>query len=251
MAEPRPANSPTGHLRTIDLHKSYRKGTDRGPRAAGREHERPPGEFLAIVGQSGSGKSTLLHLLGTLDAPDKGEIHYDGQRIDNLPAAAPRPAAKPAVRHDFSVLSPAAGAEHAGKRARTADDCPGRLGLFAPAPPTPGPGRGQLLETGRPGPPAEAPAPGAIGGEMQRAAIARALVAEPDCCWPTSPPETSTRPPARRSSDPANLEPRAEPHYSDGHARSSHRRSGRPHRPPGRRKDRRVKTGEQWGVVAV
>jgi lipoprotein-releasing system ATP-binding protein len=44
------------------------------------------GEFLAIVGQSGSGKSTLLHLLGTLDAPDQGEIHYAGRRIDNLPA---------------------------------------------------------------------------------------------------------------------------------------------------------------------
>ena len=44
------------------------------------------GELLAIVGQSGSGKSTLLHLLGTLDAPDKGEIHYAGRRIDNLPA---------------------------------------------------------------------------------------------------------------------------------------------------------------------
>ena len=42
------------------------------------------GEFLAIVGQSGSGKSTLLHLLGTLDSPDQGTIHFDGQRIDNI-----------------------------------------------------------------------------------------------------------------------------------------------------------------------
>jgi len=45
------------------------------------------GEFLAIVGQSGSGKSTLLHLLGTLDAPDAGEIHFDGRRIDDRPAS--------------------------------------------------------------------------------------------------------------------------------------------------------------------
>jgi lipoprotein-releasing system ATP-binding protein len=29
-----------------------------------------------------------LHLSGTLDAPDKGEIHYAGQRIDNLPVKA-------------------------------------------------------------------------------------------------------------------------------------------------------------------
>ena len=45
------------------------------------------GEFLAIVGKSGSGKSTLLHLLATLDAPDDGEIHFDGRRIDNLSAS--------------------------------------------------------------------------------------------------------------------------------------------------------------------
>jgi lipoprotein-releasing system ATP-binding protein len=44
-----------------------------------------PGEFLSIVGASGSGKSTFLHLLGVLDAPDAGRIVLDGRRIDNLP----------------------------------------------------------------------------------------------------------------------------------------------------------------------
>ena len=39
-----------------------------------------------MVGQSGSGKSTLLHLMGTLDVPDSGTVHFDGQRIDNLPS---------------------------------------------------------------------------------------------------------------------------------------------------------------------
>ena len=52
-----------------------------------RDAGRPSWRILAVVGQSGSGKSTLLHLLGTLDAPDRGEIHYAGQRIDNLPAS--------------------------------------------------------------------------------------------------------------------------------------------------------------------
>jgi lipoprotein-releasing system ATP-binding protein len=52
------------------------KGVDLGVRRS---------EFLAIVGQSGSGKSTLLHLLGTLDSPDFGQISFDGRRIDNLP----------------------------------------------------------------------------------------------------------------------------------------------------------------------
>ncbi|HVO94261.1 MAG TPA: ABC transporter ATP-binding protein, partial [Terriglobales bacterium] len=44
-------------------------------------------EFVSIIGPSGCGKSTLLHLLATLDAPDEGEIHFEGNRIDNLPAA--------------------------------------------------------------------------------------------------------------------------------------------------------------------
>src|SRR5206468_4020562 len=38
-----------------------------------------------VVGAPGSGKSTMLHLLGTLDRPDDGAIFLDGQRIDDLP----------------------------------------------------------------------------------------------------------------------------------------------------------------------
>jgi lipoprotein-releasing system ATP-binding protein len=74
-------------LFAIGLCKSYRKGTVEVPVLQGVDLSIRQGEFLAIVGQSGSGKSTLLHLLGTLDVPDKGEIQFEGRRIDNLPAS--------------------------------------------------------------------------------------------------------------------------------------------------------------------
>ena len=42
------------------------------------------GEILAVMGPSGSGKSTLLHCLAGIFPPDKGEIWFDGQRLDEL-----------------------------------------------------------------------------------------------------------------------------------------------------------------------
>ena len=42
------------------------------------------GEIVAVAGPSGSGKSTLLHLLGGLDRPTDGEIHWGEDRIDHL-----------------------------------------------------------------------------------------------------------------------------------------------------------------------
>jgi putative ABC transport system ATP-binding protein len=41
------------------------------------------GEFTALVGPSGSGKTTLLNLVGCLDLPDEGTIHFAGQEIQN------------------------------------------------------------------------------------------------------------------------------------------------------------------------
>jgi lipoprotein-releasing system ATP-binding protein len=74
------------HVATVALEKSYRKGQHRIPVLQGIEVRANKGEFLSVIGQSGSGKSTLLHLMGLLDAPDVGEILLDGQRIDDLPA---------------------------------------------------------------------------------------------------------------------------------------------------------------------
>ena len=73
-------------LKAVKLSKTYRKDAVKVRVLEDLDLEAESGEFLSIVGASGSGKSTLLHLLGTIDAPDEGRIYLDGQRIDNLPA---------------------------------------------------------------------------------------------------------------------------------------------------------------------
>src|SRR5579872_4153704 len=70
-------------LSAVGVHKAYRKDKIQVPVLNGLDLEARAGEFLSVVGQSGSGKSTLLHLLGTLDQPDKGRIFLQGERIDN------------------------------------------------------------------------------------------------------------------------------------------------------------------------
>jgi putative ABC transport system ATP-binding protein len=42
------------------------------------------GEIVAVMGPSGSGKSTLLHCLAGIFTPDRGEVWFDGQRLDGL-----------------------------------------------------------------------------------------------------------------------------------------------------------------------
>ena len=42
------------------------------------------GEVVAVMGPSGSGKSTLLHCLAGILIPDDGEIYFDGRRTDLL-----------------------------------------------------------------------------------------------------------------------------------------------------------------------
>ncbi|MFO0929514.1 MAG: ABC transporter ATP-binding protein [Gemmataceae bacterium] len=73
-------------LTAMNLHKAYRRHKIEVPVLTGLDLVVWPGEFLCVVGASGSGKSTLLHLLGTLDTPDMGTIVLDGERIDSVPA---------------------------------------------------------------------------------------------------------------------------------------------------------------------
>jgi lipoprotein-releasing system ATP-binding protein len=73
------------HVAVVGLSKSYWKGRSEVPVLRGVELEVEHGELVAVVGASGSGKSTLLHIVGLLDAPDDGIVLVDGQRIDNRP----------------------------------------------------------------------------------------------------------------------------------------------------------------------
>jgi putative ABC transport system ATP-binding protein len=63
-----------------ELHKSY----GLTPALRGASIAVDEGEILAVMGPSGSGKSTLLHCLSGVLAPDGGEVHFDGQRIDRV-----------------------------------------------------------------------------------------------------------------------------------------------------------------------
>lgn len=73
-------------LRAENIHKSYRMGATRVNVLKGVDLAVHEGEFIAIIGASGSGKSTLLHILGGLDRPDKGVIHFNGRDLNRVGA---------------------------------------------------------------------------------------------------------------------------------------------------------------------
>ena len=130
------------------------------------------GEFVALMGPSGSGKTTLLHVIGGLDRPNAGSYHLDGLEVAGLTdnALSRLRGGKIGFVFQFFNLIPqldvvdnvalpllylGVGGRERRRRASTALT---RVGL------------GHRLDH-RPNQ--------LSGGEMQRAAIARALVAEP------------------------------------------------------------------------
>jgi putative ABC transport system ATP-binding protein len=138
------------------------------------------GEVLAVMGPSGSGKSTLLHCLAGILVPDGGEVLAGGRRIDTLPEAE-----RSALRRDrfgfvfqFGQLVPELTAEEnvalplllSGVRRR--DALVRARGWFS---------RLDLagLEQRRSGE--------LSGGQAQRVALARGLVAEPEVLFADEP----------------------------------------------------------------
>jgi putative ABC transport system ATP-binding protein len=138
------------------------------------------GEILTIMGPSGSGKSTLLHCLAGIVVPASGEIHFDGRRVDTMGETE-----RSTLRRDrfgfvfqFGQLVPELTAEEnvalplllggarrdgALKEARTWFE---RLGLDG-------------LERRRSGE--------LSGGQAQRVALARGLVARPEILFADEP----------------------------------------------------------------
>jgi lipoprotein-releasing system ATP-binding protein len=156
--------------------------TPRGSLAvlAGVSFSLAPGEALAIMGPSGSGKSTLLYILGTLEPPSAGRVTLGGTdpvRLDEAGLAAFRNRRVGFVFQDHcllpqctlleNVLTPtlvAAGGDEHEARARELLEAVGLADRLDHLP-------AELS-----------------GGEKQRAALARALVMQPDlllCDEPT------------------------------------------------------------------
>jgi lipoprotein-releasing system ATP-binding protein len=73
-----------GYIRARQLTKTYRSGPSDLVVLAGVDLDVERGEMLALVGESGAGKSTLLHLLGGLDSPSSGTIHYGSREVTSL-----------------------------------------------------------------------------------------------------------------------------------------------------------------------
>lgn len=130
------------------------------------------GEFVAIMGPSGCGKSTLLHLCGAMDRPSSGRIDLEGRTLGDLSDDELTRVRRDRIGFVFQffnllptltlgdniALPCLLGGMPAADASRRAAELAGRVGI-----------------THRLGHyPQEV-----SGGEMQRAAIARALVHEP------------------------------------------------------------------------
>ncbi len=71
-------------IKATNVVKEYKIGKQKIRAVDSVSLEVNKGEFIALVGVSGSGKSTLLHLLGGLDKATSGEVVVNGQEIRKM-----------------------------------------------------------------------------------------------------------------------------------------------------------------------
>ena len=71
-------------VRCIGVTRVYRMGEQEVVALRGVDLAIPAGIFAAIKGRSGSGKTTLLNLIGGLDRPTDGEIHFNDRNLAEL-----------------------------------------------------------------------------------------------------------------------------------------------------------------------
>ena len=78
-------NNDSTIIKAIDLKKYYKMGKDEIAALAGVSLDIKKGSFLAILGSSGSGKTTLLNMISCLDKPSSGKLVVADNDVTDLP----------------------------------------------------------------------------------------------------------------------------------------------------------------------
>ena len=155
-----------------DATKVYRRGRNEVRALGGVSLDVPKGQFLSVMGPSGSGKSTLLNLLGALDVPTSGSLRIDGRelsRMDDTTLSAFRRERLGFIFQFFNLLPTLTAVENVMLPALLAGGSRAKLLPKAEG----------LLETVGLSRRAHHHPDELSGGEMQRVAVARALLSEP------------------------------------------------------------------------